>query len=90
MKVFKFDERVLDISTKCAYVNLLISADKCIASYSNSDQNRYNVLTSGVMKTIYYSVMLNNLSLFFYKCVDPIYVLEFYAYKVSKEQKEIN
>ena len=30
------------------------------------------------MRMIYFSVMLENLSIFYYKCIDPFYILESY------------
>ena len=77
----------MDISTKCEFINLLIKADKWKSSLSeNPENNKYQFLTGGIMKIIYFNVMLPHLSLFFYKCIDPIHVLEFYTAK----NKEIN
>ena len=53
---------------KCDLINLLILADQW-----NPMMGR--ILSANFMKTIYF-IMLENLSLFFYRCLDPIYVLE--------------
>jgi hypothetical protein len=40
------------------------------------------------MKVVYYHFMLPNLSLFFYKSSDSVYLLEFFSHKISKGDKE--
>ena len=77
-----------DFHVKMELVNLLINADKW--SISQHAQMPYQFLTSSIIKIIYFHVMLENLSLFFFKCVDPIFVLEFYAQKVASGSKEIS
>ena len=72
LKTFKFEMNTI---TKCDIVNLLVKSDKW--------NPKFQILNPGIMKTVYF-MMLENLSLFFYKCEDPIYVLEKCAH-LSKE-----
>ena len=41
------------------------------------------------MKLLYYHLLLNNLSLFFFRCSDPLYLLEFYAARVALHNKDL-
>ena len=79
----------MDTTIKCAYANQLISADKWRGQLairneegvvlSDAKPAKYAYLTGSIMSTLYFNVMLENLSLFFYKCADPIYLLEYYS-----------
>ncbi len=42
------------------------------------------------MKIIFNSVILSNINLFFYKCIDPIYLLEYYSAKIVEKTLENN
>jgi hypothetical protein len=64
LKTYKFE---LDTLTKCDIINLLVKCDKW--------NPELQILSQGILKTVYF-MMLENLSLFFYKCEDPIYILE--------------
>ena len=69
----------LDYATKCEYINQLILADKWKSNAKTNGKSNYDYLSGNVMRTLYYNIMLENMSLFFYKCDDSIYILEYYS-----------
>ena len=84
MKCFKNDTSHMDVSSKIDHINNLIVADKWHhKTYDKEGKtlNKYSILTESTLKTIYFHVLLDNQSLFFYKCIDPIYLLEFFGMK---------
>jgi hypothetical protein len=74
LRSFKHD---LDFLTKSEYINLLILADQW--------NPQMQILSPSIMKSIYF-IMLENLSMFFYRCTDNIYVLE--RLKVMSSEKD--
>ena len=55
-------------------MNILLQIDKW--NHLVQKKPKFEILNKKTMKTIYFHVMLENLSVFYYKCEDFIYVLE--------------
>ena len=64
----------MDISQKCEFMNILLKVD--FWNFKHQSRPKYEVLNKKTMRMIYFHIMLENLSMFFYKSDDSIYMLE--------------
>ena len=95
IKCFKNDTHHLSISSKIDFVNVMILADRWNHQFHDKDikgrmLNKYSILTEGMLKILYFHVMLDHQSLFFYKCKDTMYILEFFAMKAQASESKQN